>query len=287
MPDKKVSPGWYRDISNNDYHTGPGVSSSYLKKFLEQTPDFIKNGEMKPLGKDAQTGTAVHSLVLEPENFKNEVAVMPSLNLRTKEGREKKERFLLANKKKTVIDQTQFEQADCMAKAIVDHPTVRKILDGAINESSIYWWFNDDTINEGKGIFCKARPDIISPKFACLGDIKTIDEATYTNCQRTIDRFHYDLSARMYLDGVNQCAEIMEETGGVFFKDFILIFVERNPPYQVVCRALGPKYLQQGETKFKVALRRYAEAKNNDFPSYQDQVEIIEPGAFSHKLKII
>lgn len=64
--------GVYRDISNEDYHSGPGVSKSLLD-LLDQSPVHLRAAmtgavEHKPMPYQV-LGTAFHCLLLEPERF--------------------------------------------------------------------------------------------------------------------------------------------------------------------------------------------------------------------------
>lgn len=70
-----MKPGIYSDISNEDYHSGPGVSKSQLDLF-HKAPAVYKASidgllTREPTAQQA-LGTAFHCLILEPERFTQE-----------------------------------------------------------------------------------------------------------------------------------------------------------------------------------------------------------------------
>lgn len=78
-----MKPGIYSDITNEDYHSGPGASCSMLKLLHERTPAHLKasrdaRAQAIEEGKDDNEsaalliGTAFHAIVLEPEVFAKE-----------------------------------------------------------------------------------------------------------------------------------------------------------------------------------------------------------------------
>lgn len=69
------------DLSNDDYHGGPGLSSSNLKTILKNSVlDFLKEKENpKPPTKALIFGTAFHTMVLEPHLFFNEFTIANDL----------------------------------------------------------------------------------------------------------------------------------------------------------------------------------------------------------------
>lgn len=70
-------PGWYCDLSNEEYHGSFGTSSSQLKTLVSRPPAAFAHSLTT---ESAQTenmklGTLVHTLILEPEKFEDEYFV--------------------------------------------------------------------------------------------------------------------------------------------------------------------------------------------------------------------
>ncbi len=85
-----MKPGIYFDISNEDYHAGDGVSKSQLD-MVALSPALlqwqISTGRYRKL-KALDMGTALHCLLLEPEEFDKRFIVAPQFNLRGKADQE-------------------------------------------------------------------------------------------------------------------------------------------------------------------------------------------------------
>lgn len=71
-----TEPGIYNDISNADYHGGPGISKSGLD-LIAKSPAHLHWAQTAANDNRAPTaaqriGTAAHALILEPEVFARE-----------------------------------------------------------------------------------------------------------------------------------------------------------------------------------------------------------------------
>lgn len=276
-----IKNGWYADLSNDDYHGSAGASSSVIKKFLNSTPAAVKQSLSEPNEPTPAMalGTAVHTLVLEPHKFDAEVAVMPELNLRTKDGREERDAFLEASAGLAVITPEQFELAKAMAESVLSNPTVKALMDGAVCEHSIFWEQEIIDTETGEVIAeqCKVRPDFIPRRFPVVADLKTTDDAGYSKYQRTIINFGYHISAAMYLQGVNQCRELLAKLGHERCDTLVHIVVEKKPPYQVAIYELGEAFIDIGLEKFKEGALKMVRGRRDNWPAYGNEIRVIEP----------
>jgi exodeoxyribonuclease VIII len=68
-----MKPGIYKNISNADYHSGPGVSKSMLDIIRNQSPLHLRHRldstEQRESTPAQMIGTAAHALILEPAEF--------------------------------------------------------------------------------------------------------------------------------------------------------------------------------------------------------------------------
>ena len=283
---KFVEPGWYKDIPNEEYHRGSGTSSSNLKTLLPQTPAHLKYEKAHPKDatKNMNLGTAVHSLVLEPDNFDNDIAVMPDYSGRGSVAL--KDTFKAQNADKTIITEQQLFEAKAMAGRVLEHPIASILVEDVICESSIYWWYksmdpdDDDRYKE----MLKVRPDGISKKMPILVDLKTTKDGSYTGFIRSIQDYYYHVSAAMYLEGVNQCQELLEELGYFAYTKFVFVCVENFPPYEVSCYELSDEYLDIGKKLYRRAVMRLKEGRENNWPGYPEEVRVIEPPAYANRI---
>ena len=72
-----MNPGIYYDISNEDYHAGDGVSKSQLD-LVALSPALLQWQKMAPVDEEKtkalDMGTALHCLLLEPDDFERKPA---------------------------------------------------------------------------------------------------------------------------------------------------------------------------------------------------------------------
>lgn len=266
---KFIEPGWHKDIPNEDYHGSSGVSSTTLKKMLTKTPAHVKHGQSNPMNSTANMnlGTAVHSLVLEPEQFDNDIAVMPDYS--GKGSVELKREFKEANQGKTIITGEQLKTAEAMAESVKNHAEAMLLLDGAITESSIYWWYHsidEDDNTEYKQVH-KVRPDALGVSHPVCIDLKSCADATEDGFSKAVMNFGYHISAAMYLDGLNQCSEALEAMGVFAVKHFMFIVVENTAPYVTAVYRLSEKDLELGKKLYRRAAFKYKKAKDQDWPA--------------------
>ncbi len=276
------TPGWYKDISNGEYRLSNGISSSDLKPYMDTAPARILYDILNP--KDSKSdalnmGTVVHTAVLEPNQLDTTTAIMPDFNLHTKNGRALRDQYLIDNADKTIVTEQQFEHCLGMASAITASPQAQMLLDGSINESSIYW-------THESGELLKCRPDAISQNMPVLLDIKTSENGSFDQFVRSILRFGYHISAGMYLQGVNSNPELLQELGVDQFQSMIHIVVEKEPPYLVSIYDLSDT-LALGTALFNIALNRFIEAKRTEFPGYPAEIRVVELPPWAARIPVI
>ena len=230
----------------------------YLESKKEQTSPLSG-----PLPKCLVEGAALHCLVLTPEQFTTDFRILPPLNRRTREGKALYQQIL--SEGKPVIPASVFVKLEAMGGAIGNHPTASKLLKDGIAESS-YLWTDPDT-----GVMCKCRPDYLIKDIA-IPDIKTCMDASYDAFQRAIIDHRYHVQGAYFIDGVSAVLN-----DGVK-RDFILIAVEKSPPFAVAVYKLSDKAIELGREIYKMDLKKYKahiEAPTM-WPGYSPSVEDIE-----------
>lgn len=214
------------DMSNEDYHNHKSISSSRVKVLLENPYEYLN-----PIEKDSKAfslGSATHSLVLEPHKFDNEFAVAPSLNRRTKKGKEEYLKFEDENIGKTVLLKEEFENAKNIAKSVLDLNL--PFLKDGITECSFFSKFD--------GVDVRCRPDYYKEDMGIVVDLKTTDDASLKGFAKSVANFGYHTQASFYL-------KTLESMGLNAFK-FVFIAVEKKPPYMVGIYELDYESLQKG-----------------------------------------
>lgn len=259
------------NVSNEDYHSGLGVSSSDLKLVL-RSPRHYRYRPVQAPKKHFTVGTLLHAMLLEREQCASRYVVLPeeisSLNKNSNKYKEAIAAFKLAAGDRDIVEAKLVKQCSEMAEQAYEHPTVREIVECEfIAESSHYW------IDERTGLLCKARPDLIAERI--MVDIKTTSRNIRDGgFRRDCDAFHYPLSAAYYLDGCEHISGPLDE--------FLFFVVETEYPYGV--RVFGLEYdsYKLGQASYRSGLstlKHSLESKN--FPGYQ--TEVVDVGYSSYK----
>lgn len=239
-------------ISNADYRTREGISSSELKKIMK-SPMHYKHWKDNPQEDTPSLlfGRAAHKYVLETYDFYNEFAVAPNVDRRTKEGKEEWAKFVAESYGKDVITQEQLEQIDAMRNYAYATPFVSKLMSGEKELS--FWGVDEDT-----GLTIKCRPDCLTEWNGkhILIDYKTCADAENTKFCRDSIKFGYDLQLAMYRDILKQ------NTGHDYM--VVIIAQEKTAPYVTNVFQLSENYLESGRELYKEMLKVYKECDETD-----------------------
>lgn len=194
-----AGPGIYYQISNADYHAGPGVSKSQLDD-IAVDPAIFQWRRAAPVDTDKTAaldkGTALHCLLLEPDEYDRRFIIAPEFNRRTREGKEEEKAFLESCEQsgKIIISHDDNRKLQLMRESVMAHPGARKLLevDGR-SEASVYW--NDEETGE----LCRIRPDRFLMNTPFIVDVKKV--ADMSRFARHIEEFRYHVQAAMYCEG--------------------------------------------------------------------------------------
>lgn len=259
-----MEPGIYNNISNEHYHASSGISRSGILRFrtspLHYWHEYIANSkEDSEKNQAMMLGTAFHELVLEPKVFEKKYLIIPKIDKRTKQGKSDWDQINETNKflKRTLIQDDLFEPLERMSMSLISHPEAKALIADAVYENSIYW--NDPFT----GVLCKSRPDIMHPHM--IVDIKTTDDAHPDAFRFSVRKYGYHVQAAMLLDGMNNIK-------GTNCNNFIIIAVEKKPPYAVAVYVLDEAAIDVGREIYKSTLVDYKKCLDkNMWPSYATQ----------------
>jgi hypothetical protein len=254
-----MTPGIY-DIENEDYHNSEGLSRSALMKFkispLHYWSEYKKEGRKKETNTPALIlGNAVHTYILQPEEFDEYYCVSEKPDQRTTKGKEDWAEIQHNNRGKIIISTAVYEEVQKLGRAFLTHELAKKFLVGVQVEKSVFW--KDSKTN----ILCKARPDIWLQNI--IADIKTTNDASPRSFQRDIMKYGYHIQAAMVQDGIYHVTKKMIET-------FVFIAIEKEEPYAIGIYELDKESIQKGREEYKALL--------DDYIPYQDKDVKIWPG---------
>lgn len=273
----KVSePGCYDGIPIEIYHgditDGPGISSSGLRTIESQTPlHYWANSYLNPDRVEQEPkshfafGQAAHTLLLSEDGFREKFVVRPDgwRDWRTKAAQEWRDEMQAAGK--TVLVPADLKAIRHIANQLAADPLVASgILHGAI-EHSMLW-------KDGKtGVWLRARPDVIPAADGVLVDLKTTTDASPHSVQRTVLDYNYAMQGALAGWG-------MEATLGTKMTDFVLVWLEKSPPYAVRVSPVDSEWLYWAQRQLRRAIDTFAKCvETNTWPGYTGEDTIHMP----------
>lgn len=243
--------------SNAEYHGDrSAVSKSRLSR-MAVCPAYFKYHETALQNKtpDLIFGSLFHKLVLEPEDMASEFVVAPTIDRRTKAGKEEYDRFVASVGDRDVVTADMLLQATGMKEAVFSNPRALKLLrKNTTIEQSIY--FTDDVTGER----CKCRPDARKHMGdrIIITDLKSCRSASSEAFTRDVERYSYDLQAYMYRKGVSAAFDVPPS-----MIDFVFVPVEKEAPYLMNIFRVDETIYQSGEAKFRQYMDMYHECRES------------------------
>lgn len=228
--------------TNEQYHKSSAISASGLKQIFLSSVWHYRRKEYKE--SDAmRLGSAIHTVLLEPENFERQYITQPKFDGRTAEGKAQKAEFEKNAKNKIILKNEQSEIIHNIQKRFLsDDPIVencKKYLKGKI-ELSHYLHY--------QGVPVRVRPDCIGEDF--ISDIKT-----FSNSQKsvTVKSFHNEVFFRAYhLQAVFYCDMI-----GMDPQDFKFIVIETKPPFTIFPYTMTSEQIDKGRNAYQESFEKW------------------------------
>ena len=231
------------DMTNEDYHARPEISSSDVKAVASKSLAHWKGKVWKDSSAFA-LGSAVHALVLEAE--KNLVIRGPE----DRRGNKWKVDKLAADiDGKILLTEGDYDLAQAIAAPLINHEVVKGFISQPdfVAEGS---FFATDPVTNVK---IKCRPDGFVPSSGVVFDIKTTRDASPDGFPREIRSYNYDLQAAFYL----RCLR----AAGYDANTFIFVCVEKEAPYAVCLHALTDRYLEAADLRVTETLEKIHRAE--------------------------
>lgn len=253
----------FKKIPFADYLATKAASASTLKTILNQSPlHAITPKEQTPA---MAFGSAFHCAVLEPERFKNDYAIAPECDRRTKAGKAIYAAFQAASEGKTVIKQEDADLINRMRDAVMRNETAALLLDNGTPEISGLW------IDQAEGVPCKMQADWLHNNRMII-DLKTTTDASQGAFSRASANFGYHVQAALYLDGATAIT-------GDLHEDFYFIAIEKTEPFGCAVYQADYEMIEVGREKYRAALAIYANCyRSGVFPGYPEAMKISLPG---------
>jgi hypothetical protein len=286
------TPGVYPGTPMAEYHGWRAASNSSLTRLMRSPAHLKAYWEAEYRDTDAlRLGRAIHTAVLEPDDFDDRYTVADMCQAQTQKGKACTNQGLFmhanigwvcgvhaknADEHLVPVNRETLTEGDrkmCLAIRDAVHATKRArgmLVGPGEVELSVLW---DD---KDSGALCKARWDRHSPELAggTIVDLKTTTDASPLAFERTIFKYGYHRQGALYL--------MSAKARKLPARHYTIIAVEKEPPSGVGIYRLTEGAIQGGEDQVRPLLRRYHECVTNDeWPCYPDEVRDISLPAWA------
>ena len=265
------TPGAYPGIAAEDYHgreicDSPSISSSGLKlinakslrHYWYQSP-LNPNRQEREQKAHFSIGHALHDVLLLDGRFGSHYHILPDgfdarASRRWEEAIEVRDYAL--SKGRTVLTKPQADSVMAMAEAVSENELAKALITAGEPEMTLA------AKDPETGVWLRARPDVLPNTMEIIPDIKTAVDASLDVYERAATKFGYFQSAAHYLD-------VIDLIYGYRKRRFVLITVEKTPPYCVVIDHLDDTDIDLARLRNRAALNKFAEAlRTGEWPGY-------------------
>lgn len=231
------------ELSNDEYHRGGGVSKSHLDCIAGASPrhywwKYI-NPDREPQAPTPAMvlGSAIHSIILEPDLFTQEYVPNPGIERRSNAGKAEYAAFVAEHKGKIILEDEDYQTCLHVRDAVHLHPVAAGLLTGGKAEQSFY------AIDNETGELIKCRTDYLAGDL--IVDVKSTDDASPTGFGKSAANFRYPIQVAWYHD-------VLDAAFGEHPQHWVFLAVEKKPPY-----AIGIYFAERDQVaRARVAARR-------------------------------
>lgn len=236
----------------SDYYDIDLPSFSYLKN-LERSPAHYQSAikEKKTKSGAMALGTAIHCSILEPEKF--EKTIFLKLDGRTQAGKAQAENIrdfgLIA------LAQDEFKNCIEIRQTLFGNQNMKNLLTGEAEKEYFF---------EYEGVKLKSKLDLVAKEY--IVDLKTCEDCRDFAFTKNFVNYHYYAQAFLY-----QHAEFLNSGTK---KPYLILALEKEPPFEYKIYHVGESWLGFGEKKIKKWIEKYKQCcVNNDWHGYSHDVE--------------
>lgn len=266
-----IDTGLFPDIPPETYHDWDAASFSRLKVLREKTPAHLRHMIDNPREATPAMafGSAVHCAVLEPGAFPNRYYKGPdgvwTAKLKAQMAEQDSRIPLKPDDYQHIIE---------IQDRVRNHPSASRMLGGESEVSAVWDLVLDDVT--GLEVRCKARFDHLASHVGAVVDLKSTADASPGAFPRSIYNLGYHIQGAHYRAGAR--------AHGLEVSHFIIIAVEKEPPYGVAIYRLTSGTLDAGDDELGPLLRTYAECHSADtWPGYDVEPRDIQLPPFAYE----
>jgi exodeoxyribonuclease VIII len=201
------------------------LSFTSIKEFQKSPRHYIEyiSKERTPPTDAMKLGSMVHCMMLQPELFNDQFAVMPDVNRRTNAGKEEYAEFVSKNADKTVVDNSSYEHARRLADTAMSRNEISQLVNGCL-EFELEWSAEIDDLPY-RGFYDGVASDYIL-------EIKTTADGYPRKVMSDFLSRKYHMQAGLY----HMASE----------KPIIYVIVETSEPYLSYAAPADDSYVKMG-----------------------------------------
>jgi len=188
-------------------------------------------------------GTAVHSVILEPEKFDTDILVQPTFAGKGSVAARKEWKESVPPDA-TLISEQQYETVMRVKDSFSDNPELGELISGGEVEVSVLFDIGD--------LKCKVRPDYL--KKDLIIDLKTTGKPL-ADFNKACVNYNYHLSAYFYCMGCDM----------IDYTNYKFLVVETFPPYSFVVFSPDYEFFEAGKQQVLKALDTLKFCQEHDF----------------------
>lgn len=253
-----IEPGRY-EMTNADYHAGPGISKSHLDKIAPESggsPRKYWHHYLNPDREPAQPtadmilGTAIHSIVLEPDLFTQSYVANPGIDRRSKAGKVEYAHFEDENPGKIILEDDDYQTCLLVRDAVFAHPVASGLLTGGKAEDSFF------AIDQETGELVKCRTDYFHESAGMIVDLKSTNDASEDGFGKHAGNLRYHIQPPWYQD-------VFQNLYGEYPPYWVFLAVEKKPPFEIGIYYVEPDQVERARRIARRDFLRILECKQS------------------------
>lgn len=244
-------------------------TSPYHFKYKYIDRGFMESVPSRPM----LLGSSVHALYLTPDQFDLEFLIMDNVDLRTKEGKEKKLAALAAVGDRVLITRDIYDEAMTVVERMHKDPSMKRLSEGLKPEIAFFWKC------PYSGLLMKSKVDGLAGDR--LLELKTTMNCSPSQFERHAYNMNYDLSLAHYMQGIRILL------GDDYVREQYFFCAETEEPYVVQAYKVSDEFLESGHSKWMGAVSQLESCfASNVWPGYCpfDEVPVLGIPRWANKV---
>lgn len=270
-PRKVWESGRYEGVHNSVYHDEIDALNMSTLKLMDTSPAHCRHTVLNPdlhreMTKQKQDnlnfGSAIHTIILEPEKFETEYHAHPEGNKNSNAYKEKA--AVLLAEGFILLEQKVIDRCHAIADHIHETPSHARDLIRAATATEVTY-----VVDGPLGMQCKLRPDLMVADVGLVVDLKSTLSASAYKFAKQLTDLGYHLSKPWYMD-------LLEVAEPGKWKQHLFLCVEKEPPFEFGLFDLDPPATELARTEVNRLASEYeACLRNNEWPGYPRAVQSV------------